>query len=245
LIDNDLGDGRGQQILDACKYTANRGDWNLAKRVINQSKIRWALGTLKPFKSAGQDGIVPALLQQLEEYLVPHHCRIFRACLAHGFTPSAWRQVKVTFIPKSGKLDYTEAKAYFMLKTMKKLVDRYIRDGALRINPLHRNQHAYQTGKSTETALHNVVTRIEYAIKHKDIALGVFLDIEGAIDRTFFDIIKQVAERYGIEPAICRWICAMLESRTISATLSGETLGASAARGCPQGHSSTVEPGRG
>jgi hypothetical protein len=73
-----------------------------------------------------------------------------------------------------------------------------------------------------------VVTRIENAIKHKDIALGAFLD------RTSFDI-TQAAERHGIEAAICRWICAMLESGNISAILSGEILGASAARGCPQG----------
>jgi hypothetical protein len=63
-----------------------------------------------------------------------------------------------------------------------------------------------------------VVTCIENAIKHKDIALGAFLDTEGASDRTSFDITKQAAERHGIEPAICRWICAMLESRDISAT---------------------------
>jgi hypothetical protein len=81
------------------------------------------------------------------------------------------------------ELDYTEAKAYhpislssFVLKTMEKLVDRHVRDGVLRIHPLNRNQHAYQKGKSTETALRNVVTRIEYAIEHKDIALGAFLD---------------------------------------------------------------------
>jgi hypothetical protein len=155
----------------------------------------------------------------------------------------------VTFIPKPGKLDYTEAKAYrpislpsFMLKTMEKLVDRHIRDGALRIHPLHRIQRSYQIGKSTETALHNVVTCIEYALKHKDIALGVILDIEVAFDRTSFDTIKQAAERHGIEPTLCRLICAMLESRNISATLSGETLGESAGRSA---FSSTVEPGRG
>jgi hypothetical protein len=162
--------------------------------------------------------------------------------MAYGFIPVVWRQFKVTFIPKPGKLDYTEAKAYrpitllsFLLKTMEKLVDRHIRDSALRIYPLHRNQHAYQRGKSTETALHNVVTHAEYAIDHKDIALGAFLDVEGAIDRTSFDTIKQAAERHGIEPAICRWICAMLESWNISATLAGETLRASMARGCLQG----------
>jgi hypothetical protein len=79
----------------------------------------------------------------------------------------------VTFITNPGKLDYTEAKAYrsislssFLFKTMEKLVERHIRDGSLREYPLHHNQHAYQTGKSTETALHNVVTRIENAIEH-------------------------------------------------------------------------------
>jgi hypothetical protein len=76
---------------------------------------------------------------------------------------------------------------------MEKLVDRHIRDGALKIHPLHRNQHAYQIGKSSETALHYVVTRIENAIKDKDIALGAFLDIEGAFDRTSFDIIKRIS----------------------------------------------------
>jgi hypothetical protein len=64
-----------------------------------------------------------------------------------------------------------------------------------------------------------------------DIALEEFLDIEGAFDRTSFDTIKQAAERHGIQPAICSWICAMLESRDISAILSGETMGASTTRG--------------
>jgi hypothetical protein len=110
--------------------------------------------------------------------------------MAFRFILIAWRQVKMTFIPKTGKPDYTEAKGYrpiflssFLLKTMEKLVDRHITDSALRIHPQHRNQHAYQIGKSTETALHNVVTCIDIAIEHKDIALGAFLDIEGIFDR--------------------------------------------------------------
>jgi hypothetical protein len=194
-----------------CGCRTNRGDWDLVKRVINQSKKRWALSTYKTFKSAGTDKIIPALLQQGAEHSVPHLCRILRACMIYGFIPKAWRQVKVTFIPKPGNLNYTAAKAYrpislssFLLKTMEKLVDRYIRDEALRIYPLHRNQHAYQRGKSTETALHNVVTHAEYAIDHKGIALGAFLDIQGVFHRTSFDTIKQAVKRHGIEPAICR-----------------------------------------
>jgi hypothetical protein len=75
---------------------------------------------------------------------------------------------------------------------------------------------------------------VESTIEHRDIALGAFLNIERASDRTSFDMIDQAAENNGIEPTICRWIRAMLESRTITATLS-EPLRVSASRGCPQG----------
>jgi hypothetical protein len=87
---------------------------------------------------------------------------------------------------------------------MEKLVDRHIRDGALKIRPLHRNQHAYQIDKSIETALLNIITRMKSAIAHKNITVGVFLDIEGAFDGTSFDIVIQAAEKHCIEPAICR-----------------------------------------
>jgi hypothetical protein len=71
------------------------------------------LGTFKPFKSAGTNEIVLALLQQGTEHLVLHLCHIFRACLAYGFTPLAWRQVKVTFIPKPRKSHYTDIEGAF------------------------------------------------------------------------------------------------------------------------------------
>jgi hypothetical protein len=69
---------------------------------------------------------------------------------------------------------------------MEKLVERHIRDYLLTKYPLHLNQHDYQTGKSTENALHNVLTRIEFATEHRDMAMGALLDIEGASHRTSF-----------------------------------------------------------
>jgi hypothetical protein len=44
---------------------------------------------------------------------------------------------------------------------MDKSVDRYIRDNVLRNQPLHQQQFAYQAGKSTETALHNVTKQTD------------------------------------------------------------------------------------
>ena len=55
---------------------------------------------------------MPAQLQQGIEHLASHLCYLFRAFLAKGCIPKAWRQVKVAFIHKPRKANYIEAKAY-------------------------------------------------------------------------------------------------------------------------------------
>jgi hypothetical protein len=59
-------EGQGQPNLTA--FAAHSEDWELSKKVSDQSKIRWAISTFKQFKSAGTDGTVPALLQQGVEH---------------------------------------------------------------------------------------------------------------------------------------------------------------------------------
>jgi hypothetical protein len=96
------------------------------------------------------DGIFPALLQEGWEVLIPYLIRIFCACLATGYVPAMWRQVKVVFIPKPSRNSYCGPKDFrpisltsFLLKTMDRPVDRFLRDEILLLKPLHPNQHAY------------------------------------------------------------------------------------------------------
>ena len=76
-------------------------------------------------------------------------------------------------------------------------MDRYLRDKALAIMPLHPSQHAYHTGKSMEMALHLLIVWAEKAIDQQETALGVFLDIEGAFHYTTFDSMCDAPVRRG------------------------------------------------
>jgi len=149
----------------------------------------WAISLFAPYKAAGLDGIFPTLMHLGLEIITEPLIRIFRACIALGYVPTAWLTSRVPFVPKPGQSDYFQAKAFrpisltsFLLKTLERLIDRYIRDSVLLVHPLQKNQHAYQPGKSTETALHSLVTRIERTLERQEYALAVFLDIEGAFD---------------------------------------------------------------
>ena len=86
------------------------------------------------------------------------------------------------FIRKPGRNSYGGPKEFrpmslssFLLKTMERLVDRFLRDVIFGFKPLLPNQHAYQAGKPVETAFHEV--RVKYALDKQKAALGIFLDI--------------------------------------------------------------------
>ena len=161
-------------------------DWRVATRIVTYRKVGWAIDSIAPFKIPGMDGIFPALLQEGREVLIPYLVNKYRAYLATGYVPAMRRQVKVVFIPKPGRNSYCGLRDFrpirltsFLLKTMERLVDRYLRNEILALRPLHPNQHAYQAGKSVETALHQLVVRAEKALDQQEIALFAFLNIEG------------------------------------------------------------------
>jgi hypothetical protein len=85
-----------------------------------------------------------------------------------------------------------------------------------------------------ETALHQLVVRVDMALDQQDTALGVFLDIEGVFKNTSYDSISAALVRHGVSPTIRRWIRATLEGRQATATL-GVYRSIVVARGCPQG----------
>ena len=215
---------------------------SLARSIFSPNKIRWAIESFKPYKSPGGDGIFPALLQQCIEDILPHLGRVFISSFTFGYIPKPWRKVNVVFIPKAGKRSAADPKSYrpislssFLLKSMEKVLDLHIRSELEIKAPLHSHQFAYQKGKSTTTALHSLVTKLEKTLADKEVALTTFIDIEGAFDNTSYEVIKSALETKGINPLAIEWINSMLRSRLITAKLGETTATIEASRGCPQG----------
>jgi hypothetical protein len=200
-----------KSAVPAAALPATCSDCRLATRVVTYRRVEWAIDTFAPYKSAGVDGIFPALLQQSREMIIRYVVRIFRACLSTGYVPPIWWQEKVVFIPKPGKNTYSEPRdnrpislTSFLLKTMERLVDRYLRDKVLGLVPLHSNHSAYQAGKSVKTALHQLVVRVEKVLDQQEISLGSFSDIEGAFNNTCYDTMCDALVRHGCEHTIVR-----------------------------------------
>lgn len=219
-------------------WKPQRMDWKTAGEICSPRKLEWAIASFDPFKSPGEDRILPAFLKEGVKELLPHLVRICRASLAFGYIPQAWRTARVVFIPKAGKKDMANPRSFrpisltsFMLKAMEKTVDNHVRTEILVKRPLHPCQHAYRAGRSTDTALYQLSNLLRDAAECKDTALAVFMDIEGCFDNTSHEAIVRALMTRGVAGTVTRWIQAALMSRTAEA----QGISVKTTRGCPQG----------
>ena len=179
---------------------------------------------MAPYKSPGMDGIFLALLQEGQGVLIPKPVTIFRACLATGYVSAIWHQVKVVFIPKPRSNSYcgtrdfrTISLTFFLLTTMDRLVDRFLRDEILALKPLHPNQHSNQLVSLWKW----LFISSWFGLRRQEIALGVFLDIEGAFNNTSYNSLCKALAKHGVDHTIIRSITATLEGQVATATLGG------------------------
>ena len=86
-----------------------------------------------------------------------------------------------------------------------------------------------------ETALHQIVVRVEKALDQQAIALGVFLDTGRIFDNTFYDSKCSALTCHGVDQTIVRWIRATLEGRLVTTALGGFSRNFAVSKGCPQG----------
>ena len=137
----------------------------------------------------------------------------------------------MVFILKAGKNGYTSPKNFrpisltsFLLKTVERLVDRYIRDKVLLRRPLHKDQHVFRADHSTETALSRAVCLIEGQLEQKGFASGTFMDIEGAFNYTSGKVIRAAMITRSMPTAVLDWISHMLGYRNLTTNKGNTTL---------------------
>ena len=215
-------------------------DFTGVVQYINDRRVKMAIDTFDSYKSAGPDGIQPAVLKKLPNGYIQRLTLMYQLSLATGVIPTCWREMRVTFIPKAGKGSYADPKAYrpitlssFVLKTLERLVQWFINDHII-IRPLV-NQHAYTRGRSTETALSDFIDLVEAAFLRGRQAVAVSLDCTGAFDTVKFDSARTAMRGKSIPPNIVQWYDHLLRNRRVTAEVQGVSKVLRPGKGSPQG----------
>ena len=189
---------------------------------INEGKI--VFKGFQSKKSPGPDGIKPITLKHLPSSMIDSLITIYKASIALHFTPTRWKESKVVYIPKPGKEDYSNPKSFCPISLMNYLLKGLERlsvwkaDEALEDSPLHKKQHGFQKGKSTETAISNTVNKIEKHTLNIEHCIGIFLDIQAAFDSIKPIHIKQALLKHGCHADMVEWYYELIIHRNLFTT---------------------------
>ena len=112
---------------------------------------------------------------------------------------------------------------------------RYLRSGLLLALPIHLLQHAFQTGKFTENAVHQLFGRIERALDANEYSFGFFFDIEEAFDYTSTSAVSEALASWKVPRFLRTWITANLTHRTVEVVAGTTKITIISLCGLPQG----------
>ena len=188
------------------------------------------------------DNLTPELLHLLGQNMIKLITLLYKLLITSHYTPSTWRYSKVIMIPKPGKSDYSLAKAYrpisltpFLFKNLERLCYYNAYETALLDHPMHKQQHAYRSGYSTESAISKVIDQMEKGLLKQSFTLGTFIDIASAFDKLDPKKAIEALINRGIDNDIIGWYGNYLTNRYSFIEMKGLLSIRHITIGCPQG----------
>ena len=198
--------------------------------------------TLEPLKAPGLDGIQAILLKHSSDIVMRAIINIFQASHKLGHIPKVLRETTGVFIPKTGKKDYCDPKAYCTItlssiftKLQEKLILWHLEHDLNVDDVKEKRLFGFRRGCSTGSALHKIICKIEKRIARKGYVMGTFLDIEGAFDNISFQAIKTALHNTVMHSSVANWILNMVINRYVFLSYGGATRRLRVARGSSQG----------
>ena len=174
-------------------------------------RLKTVFQGFKAKKSPGPDSLRPQVLMQLPLNILKYIIIIYKACIALHFTPTSWKNSTIIFIPKPGKASYTDPKSFrpislsnYLLKALEKLCV-WNTEEALEANPLSIQQHGFQRGKCTDSAISKTVNFIEQSLDKNKQCLALFLDLKGAFDTICPKYKRKSLKAKGINKDLIEW----------------------------------------
>ena len=210
--------------------------------IFSRGRVEKSVQEFDGLKASGPDGVRPIMLQKGLPLISDAFTKIAKASFESGYVPDSWRNSTGIFLPKPGKTDYYNPKSYrtitlapVPLKWMERIVLWHMEVDLKIYSKLNKKQYGFVKGASTETALHKIVHKIERTIISSGMALGTFLDVEGAFDNVAFKSIEKALNRKCESSSVNKWIMSLLQNRTTNVELNGCKKSIVIRKGCPQG----------
>lgn len=202
------------------------------KEIVIQPNSQWPALTTKEIetvmtnipkkKAPGEDGIPGEILRLAwkNKEFQKRFAILLNACIAYGHHPEPWRDSLIVVLPKPGKKDYTEPRAYrpiALIKTMSKVLEKIVqrRLAYLTEKTLPKEQYGGRPGYCATDAVCQLVYEVENKPRTKRIS-AIMIDIQGAFDHVDRNVLLETMEEMNLPNAVLRWTSKFMSGRRAS-----------------------------
>ena len=178
------------------------------------------IDSLTPKLSCGPDGISYRLIKTFKPELLETMTDITNESKVKGVFPKPWKISKVAPIwkGKGSKQSVDSYRPVSLTSCVGKIVESVIVGQMTRtlecLGILPQEMHGFRPGRSTATAITNVVESVKDHLLKKKYVMAVALDASAAFDIMPRDFLVTSVERIGGGPRICAWLENYLHDRT-------------------------------
>ncbi|XP_046686049.1 uncharacterized protein LOC124371752, partial [Homalodisca vitripennis] len=183
-----------------------------------EQEVISVINTFKAKPSAGVDGISAKIVKACKEQIQLPLTDIANKSFAQGKFPELLKVAKV--YPKFKKGDVTDANNYrpiSLISTFSKVIEKLVLARLLQHlyqhNLLNNKQHGFMAGKSTSTAIVDLVETIIDHLESDNIPMAILLDYSKAFDCLDHNQLLGKLKNLGIEGKAADWFESYLLNR--------------------------------
>ncbi|XP_046685907.1 uncharacterized protein LOC124371605 [Homalodisca vitripennis] len=201
-------------------------------RPTTQEELRSIIKSLKSKNSAGIDDISTKVLKHCAEELICPLTDIFNKSFNEGHVPSALKISKIYPKFKTGsRTELSNYRPISLLPTVAKLCEKVVLTRLLEHctlnNLITSSQHGFVKGKSTTTAMIELLESVIDSLENGNLTTAIFLDFSKAFDCLGHDLILKKLNALGVTATALKWFESYLKDRSqvveIKSTVKGTT----------------------
>ena len=196
---------------------------------ITEDQITKLVKNIDICKSSAVENLSSRILKDSFEVLTLELTQLYNECLLQGYFPKDWSLGVVTPIPKVN-VNNKEPKNWRPIsqiqlpgKILERIVHTQLSEYLSVNNILHTNQHGFRSGKSTTTAIFDMLKILYENWNKKLISCCVYIDFSKAFDCLDHDISLAKLKMYGLDPVNHLFMSSYINNRYQCTKINGYT----------------------
>jgi Reverse transcriptase (RNA-dependent DNA polymerase) len=184
-----------------------------------EDEVKSTIKELKNTTSVGQDNISTKILKECINIISPPLTELINQSLNEGLFPNQLKIAKIIPIFKAGDRTLIENyRPIALLSVISKIYEKIVRTRLLKYldekNIINMHQYGFRKKSNTETALFDLINRIQCLIQKKRKTGIVFYDLRKAFDTVNIEILLTILQNIGLNGSDLAWFRSYLCGRS-------------------------------